>query len=46
MQLMKQVAHKPQITDTILIPNIQKSLEHLMASLEKIQKSLTEYLER
>lgn len=46
LQLMKQVVNKPKVLETIGIKDLQKSLEHLMTSLEKIQKSLTEYLER
>ena len=43
---MKQVVNKPKVLETISIKDLQKSLEHLMTALEKIQKSLTEYLER
>ena len=44
--LMKKTASKLKILEVVLnIPNLQKSLQFLYDSLEKIQKALTEYLE-
>jgi dynein heavy chain 1 len=44
--LMKKTASKLKILDVISnIPNLQKSLQILYDSLEKIQKALSEYLE-
>ena len=44
--LMKKTASKLKILDVVLnIPNLQKSLQILYDSLEKIQKALSEYLE-
>ena len=43
---MKKTAHKKKILDIVLnISNLQKSLQLLYDSLEKIQKALSEYLE-
>ena len=43
---MKKTASKKKILDTVLnISNLQKSLQLLYDSLEKIQKALSEYLE-
>ena len=46
VSLMKKTANKLKILDVILnTPNLQKSLQLLYDSLEKIQKKLSEYLE-
>ena len=44
--IMKQMASKQTISDVIMgIPNLLKTLQLLMDTLEKIQKSLSDYLE-
>ena len=43
--LMKKVAAKPKMMEVITTPNLQKTLERLSESLDKIQKALTDYLE-
>jgi dynein heavy chain 1 len=43
--LMKKVATKPKMLEVITTPNLQKTLERLSDSLDKIQKALTDYLE-
>ena len=44
--LMKQVAKSPLVMSVIAIPNVQKLLERLSDLLAKIEKALTDYLER
>lgn len=43
--LMKKVSAKPKILDVISLEQLQKTLERLVESLDKIQKALTDYLE-
>jgi dynein heavy chain 1 len=43
--LMKKVSAKPKMLEVITTPNLQKTLERLSESLDKIQKALTDYLE-
>jgi dynein heavy chain 1 len=45
VSLMKKVSAKPQILEVIKDSALQKTLERLTDSLEKIQKALTTYLE-
>ena len=44
--LMKKVYRSPMVLDVLSIAGVQKSLERLLELLQKIQKSLGEYLER
>ena len=43
--LMKKVSTKPKMLEVITTANLQKTLERLSESLDKIQKALTDYLE-
>jgi dynein heavy chain 1 len=44
--LMKKVYNSPMALDVLAIPDGEKTLERLKDLLEKIQKSLTDYLDR
>lgn len=44
--LMKKVSKKPLVLDVIAIPNVQTQLDRMTDRLNKVQKGLTEYLER
>ena len=43
--VMKKASAKPKMLEVISTPNLQKTLERLSESLDKIQKALTDYLE-
>eukprot|EP00899_Mesostigma_viride_P003254 jgi/Mesvir1/1292/Mv03759-RA.1 len=46
MSLMKVVYRSPLVSEVAAIPDVHATMERLAASLERIQKSLSEYLER
>jgi dynein heavy chain 1, cytosolic len=46
LELMKKVTRFPLVVEVLSIPSVQKTLEQLADLLNKIQKSLGEYLEK
>ncbi|KAG5519734.1 hypothetical protein PMAC_000007 [Pneumocystis sp. 'macacae'] len=46
LTIMKKVYKSSFVLDILSIPNIDRSMERLLDLLQKIQKALTEYLER
>jgi dynein heavy chain 1 len=46
MTILKKVYKSPFILDVLAIPGVQKGLDRLAEQLDKVQRALTEYLER